>query len=288
MEPVSIAIIATAIFGVVTALSIFIRQLLLSRDKDLNDRAQERALAQETRELEKLRIQMESSKRFKAHYQVLGDNKDAIKYLDERIEGILAHKWAIIKQYGRVAEKESAAIIGGDQLAERKAACDLLRNEIDQQLCFYNTELHQLQIRRASMWDTHSNLLVHLVEQEKSRNEMLDKVYQRHTGVLEKIYIRHNENAEHVAQKTIDASTSAFSFITAPLQMLLQYFGLSTGISPDQVREEAESRENVSDVEDDINSDSSGNSESEDYDESDSKDSLSKDKVEERVVDLTN
>jgi len=81
MEPLTVAIIGTAIFGAVTALSVFVRQILLSRDKGLNDKAQERALSQETHELEKLRTQMGSNKRFDSHYHVLGANKDAIQYL---------------------------------------------------------------------------------------------------------------------------------------------------------------------------------------------------------------
>ena len=84
MEPVTIALICSAAFGVVVALSVFIRQLILSRDKNLNDKAQRRALTQEANELEKMREQMQSNKRFDSHYRVLGSNKDAIVYLDNK------------------------------------------------------------------------------------------------------------------------------------------------------------------------------------------------------------
>jgi len=50
MEPVTIALICSAAFGAVVALSVFIRQLILSRDKNLNDKAQRRALTQEANE----------------------------------------------------------------------------------------------------------------------------------------------------------------------------------------------------------------------------------------------
>ncbi|CZR30312.1 Uncharacterised protein [Legionella pneumophila] len=64
MEPVTIALICAASFGAVVALSAFIRQLLLSRDKNLNDEAQRKAINQEAGELEKMREQMQSNKRF--------------------------------------------------------------------------------------------------------------------------------------------------------------------------------------------------------------------------------
>lgn len=264
MEPVSIAIVGTVIFGAVTALSIFIRSLLLSRDKDLNDRAQERALTQETKALEKLRAQMESNKRFSSHYQLLGSNNDSIKHIDQTIEQIFDKKKALIQQYGQVSAKESAAMIHGECTEEQKAVFDLLRKEIDQELRHYEARVQQLQMRREAMWDSHSKLLAHLVDQEKSRNEKLDEVYHKHSGMLEKIYIRHNHNAENVAIKTIDASTSAFKYITEPLKMLLKYFGLSTGISPDRAKEEASDRGDVSDAEDDINGDEDRMSDSED------------------------
>lgn len=256
MEPVTIAVIATAVFGAVTALSVFIRQLLLSRDKNLNDKAQQRALAQESRELEKLRKQMENNKRFDSHYQVLGANKDAIQYLDQKIEEILTKKFGLIQRYSQMAVKESSAIIDSGQISERKAVCDLLRQEIDFEIKFYDDELKQLQARRASLWDSHSGLQVYLLDQEKSRNEKLDTIYQSHTGVLEKIYLRHNRNAEQIAKQTIDAGNQTFKFLTAPWQLLMQFFKLSSGISPNVASKEKASREEVAKAEQDINGDS--------------------------------
>lgn len=253
MEPVTIAIIATAVFGAVTALSVFIRQLFLSRDKNLNDKAQHRALAQESKELEKLRKQMQNNKRFDSHYQVLGSNKDAIQYLDQKIEEILSKKFGLIQRYARIAVKESSAIIDGGKCTERKEVCDLLRQEIDSEIKFYNDELKDLQARRASLWDSHSGLQVYLLEQEKSRNEKLDTIYQSHTGVLEKIYLRHNDNAEKFAKQTIDAGNQTFKFLTAPWQLLLQFFKISSGISPNVAAKEKASREAVAQAEKDIN-----------------------------------
>lgn len=256
MEPVTIAIVATAVFGAVTALSVFIRQLLLSRDKRLNDNAQHRALGQETRELERLRKQMEGSKRFDSHYKVLGVNKDAIQYLDQKIEDTLNKKFALIQRYSQIAIKESSAIIEKGQPTERKVVCDLLRDEIDKEMIFFDRELQQLQNRRAALWDTHSELQIYLIEQEKSRNEKLDGIYQTHTSVLEKIYIRHNESTDQVAKHTIEAGTHTLKYLMAPWQLLMKFFGMSTGIKPQTAPAEMVSRKSVADIQREINADS--------------------------------
>jgi len=175
--------------------------------------------------------------------------------------------------------KESSAIIGGDPLPERKAVCDLLQQEIDHEISFYDRELEQLQARRAAMWDAHSELQMYLLEQEKNRNEKLDVIYQTHTGVLEKIYIRHNDNVEHVAKDTIDAGTKSFKYLLGPLQLFLQYFRLSSGIAPDRAAGERASRENVADIERDINKDATNNGRDELIDE--------RDEIEDSAVDLT-
>ncbi|KTD18575.1 Uncharacterised protein [Legionella lansingensis] len=254
MEPITIAIICATAFGVVAVLSAFIRQLLLSRDKDLNDRAQQRALSQEVLELENLRKEMASSKRFDSHYQVLGSNKDAIQYLDQKIEDILRKKLELIHRYGQMAIKESTAIVGGEQSADRKATCDQLKREIDKELEFYNNELEQLQKRRDSLWDTHSELKDYLLDQEKKRNSHLDAIYERHSGLLEKIYLRHNRNSEVVATKSIEASTETFkALIMAPITLLMQYFKGSTNVDESKAKDESDAREDVSDAEDDIN-----------------------------------
>lgn len=254
MEPVTIALICAASFGAVVALSAFIRQLLLSRDKRLNDEAQRRALAQETDELKKMREQMESNKRFDSHYKVLGANKDAIAYIDTKIEDILHKKTALVDRYAQISIKESGAIVRGEVSAERKAACDRLKKEIDQEIKFYDKELEHFQQRRTSLWDTHTDLQEYLLEQEKARNASLDTIYQKHSGLLEKVYIRHIDASEQIAKKTIDAGTSSFKqMVTAPLQFLLQYFNISTGIGLDQSKMESDARGDVEKAEDDIN-----------------------------------
>ena len=254
MEPVTIAIICAVAFGGVVAVSAFVRQLMLSRDKRLNDQAQQKALQHEIDELEKMRQQLESSKRFDAHYKILGSNKDAIVYLDTKIDDLLKKKAQLIERYGQLTTKESSSILDGDVSAERKKACDRLRLEIDSEINFYNSELEYLKKGCGVLWDSHQDLEIYLLNQEEQRNKTLDSIYEKHTAVLEKIYIRHTDQTEHVARDSIKAGTESFkSMVMAPIQFLMQYFGLSTGISLDQVAKEIQKRTDVSDAQDDIN-----------------------------------
>ncbi|BCA95942.1 hypothetical protein TUM19329_23030 [Legionella antarctica] len=254
MDPISIALICAASFGAVVTIAAFIRMMMLSRDKELNDEAQRTALTQEAGELEKMREQMQSNKRFDSHYKVLGANKDAIFYLDGKIEDILHKKTELIDRYAKISIKESEAIVDGALSTQRKVACDRLKLEIDEEIKFYDSELVNLQQRRISLWDTHTDLQEYLLEQEKSRNENLDFIYKQHSGLLEKVYIRHIDHSEHIAKQTIDAGTSTFkSMVWAPAQFLLQYFNLSTGISMDKFQMENDARDEVEKAESDMN-----------------------------------
>jgi len=254
MEPVTIAIICATAFGIAAGIAAFIRQLLLSRDKSLNDEAQHKALTLEAAELEKIRNQMLGVKRFDSHYQLLGANKDAIEYLDDKIEEVLKKKYTLIEQYAMLTLKESTAIIAGESSEERKCLCDTLKAEIDEELAFYQTELQQLQKRRAALWDAHTGMQDRILDQEKLRNDHLDALYEHHSGVLEKVYIRHNENSEAIAKQSIDASTQTFkALLSLPFQAIIDYFKLSSGISVDAVKKEAASRDAVNAMEDQIN-----------------------------------
>ena len=220
MDPISIALICAASFGAVVA----------------------------------LRKQMLNSQRFDSHYKVLGANKDAIIYLDTKIEDILHKKTQLVERYAQVSIKESGAIVGGAVSPSRKNACDRLKKEIDEEIKFYHSELKQLQQRRKSLWDTHTDLQEYLLGQEKARNENLDFVYKQHSGLLEKIYIRHIEDSEQVAKKSIDAGTSAFkAMVWGPIHFLLQYFNISTGIAIDRSQIENDARDDVEQAENDTN-----------------------------------
>ncbi|MFJ1267036.1 hypothetical protein ACD661_00535 [Legionella lytica] len=258
MDPMVMGLICAAVFGTVMVASAFIRQLLLSRDKKLNDEAQSRALAQEANELEKIRIQMQNEKRFTAHYQMLGENKDAIKYVDTQIEELLNKKTELIERYAQATLKESGVIISsGEASAERKLICDRLRDEIDKKIAFYDGELQILQKRRAILWDTHADFERYLLNQEKASNVNLDNIYKHHSALLEKVYLRHIDDTEVVAVKLIDAGTMSFKdMLMAPIQFLMQFFGAG-GALPNialvQTRVEHGARQEVERVENDIN-----------------------------------
>ncbi|MBI2785854.1 MAG: hypothetical protein HYX60_05935 [Legionella longbeachae] len=254
MEPVGIALICAAVFGSVVVLAAFIRQLLISRDKLLNDEAQSRALNQEVNELGRMRMQMQDEQRFDSHYQVLGTNKEAIKYIDLKIEEILHKKSELVERYANVMVKESESIVKGEISIENKAACNRLRKEIDNEIEFYNTELKQLQIRRGVLWKTHTDFQTYLLKQEKTRNDNLDGVYKQHSALLEKVYLRHIDDTEIVAVKGIEASTMTFKdMFMVPIQFLMQYFGVTPGISLIQTRIENASRVEVKQAESEIN-----------------------------------
>lgn len=254
MDPITIAIICAAVFGVVATLAAFIRQLLLSRDKELNDKAQERALAKETANLEKMRNEMANNKRFDTHYQVLGSNKEAIMYIDQKIEDNLKRKYEIIQRYAKLTIKESSNIISGETSEDRKKICDKLKEEMDKEIKFYDSEIFLLQTRRGNLWDSHSEFQDYLLDQEKKRNKHLDGIYKQHSDMLEKVYLRHNENSEHVATSSIKASTETFkALLMAPIHFLMSVFKLSTGISTDAAEDEVNSRDEVDDIQSDIN-----------------------------------
>ena len=49
MEPIAIAIIGAVVFGAVATLAIFLRQLIMSRDRALNEKAHRKALDKENK-----------------------------------------------------------------------------------------------------------------------------------------------------------------------------------------------------------------------------------------------
>lgn len=248
MEPLAIAIIGALVFGTVATLAIFIRHLILSRDKRLNDKAHYQALELENKALEKMRLDLENNKRFDAHYQVLGANRNAIEYLDIKISEILKSKFELITRYSTMSLQASAAIIDGTLSEERKNTCDMLRSEIDTQLNSFDTELYELQKRRAKIWDAHTDLEKSLLDQEANRNTELDRLYQRHTSLLEKLFTRHNDNIDNIAEKNIEASNKDINVFLAPFRFLIQLFKLQfkpVNISMTKYNEELQSRKEI-------------------------------------------
>ena len=246
MEPTTMALVCISVFGVIGILAAFIRQLLLSREKRLNDSAQKRALQQETSELDKIRQEMTNYKRYETHYQVVGVNKESIEHVEQRIEEIVKKKSEIIHRYAETTLRESAAIVSNEFGLDRKGLCEKLKEELDRELRFYDLELELLQKRRASLWDNDKELLSRIGEQEKNRNDHLDALYTHHSSLLEKVYLRHTEDQEAVAIKIIDASTSTFrSALMAPIYFLISLFKISSNIDPEQAKNELQARNEI-------------------------------------------
>jgi len=238
-------------------------QLLLSRDKKLNDSAQRRALQKEASHLTSLRKQLESTERFDMHYRMLDKNVDAIRYIDQQIEEIIEKKIALNARYSDVIFKQSSAIIEGEFTQENHQDCRLLKLELDKELERYDEEILTLQKRRAKLWDSHQELQQQLLDQEKQRNTKLDEIYQQHTGVLEKLALRHSQDSVSVATKTLEEGTNTFKMILlAPIKFLLAFFTKTDNIDIGSVNSEINSREEVKDAQDEI--DEMGGYESED------------------------
>jgi DNA-binding transcriptional MerR regulator len=254
MEPVTVAVICATVFGGVVALSAFIRQLLLSRNQSVNEKSQRRALDQESFKLKNLRKELESQQRFKSHYDMLGNNGDAIQYLDDKIEEIIKEKMKLIDRFSELSIKHSHAIIEGKSTPDKKLSCDKLKEEIDKQIKVYDEQLKTLQERRAKLWDKNDELQNYLLAQEAKRNEKLDYLYQRHSEILEKVFVGHNDNRTKIAQQTLTEGTTTFKeMILAPIRFLMSVFSKSAGIDLEQPQIESDNRDDVSNAEDDIN-----------------------------------
>lgn len=254
MGPIAIAVICATVFGVISSIAAFIHSMLTSRDKRLNDIAQQKALTQEIEGLEKLRSEMLNFKRYNVYYQVLGENKDAVQYLDQKIEEILKKKSDLIEHYAQVIVKESSAIVAGTFSLARKEGCDKLKEEVTSQLKAYDKEIEQLQKRRANLWDSHKELQDSILNQEKKHNEHMDSVYQQHSALVEKLFLRHMRVNENLTKLFIESSTNVFNaLIKTPIEFLTNFFHASKGISPSTAQDETLRRQRIAALETSIN-----------------------------------
>ena len=61
---------------------------------------------------------------------------------------------------------------------------------------------------------------------EKTRNKKLDDLYQRHTALLEKIYLGHLDSAEELGKTSIRAGTHSLKYsILSPIRFFTQFWG---------------------------------------------------------------
>lgn len=253
MDLMTTALICAATFGVVTAVSAFIRQLMLHREKKLNDKAQRRALAKEAKQLQAMRHQLEISQRYDAHYRVLEKNSDSIRYIDEQIDDLIARKMALIERYSKVVMTQSDSILKGGFDSQQKQDCDVLRQGVDRELAQFDNEIKALQQTRADLWENHQELQDKLLEQEQAHNRQLDDVYRQHSSIIEKLSLRHAASNDIIAAKTLDEGGNAFKMmVLAPIKFLVSFFTKTDIIDLEQVGNEIGKREDVKNAQEDL------------------------------------
>jgi len=254
MEPFTVAAVCAVSFGSIVALTSFVRSLLNGRNIRLNEKIMLKALSNEMKELENLRLQMEKAERYKAHYKILGSNKEAIAYLDNKIEEILQKKANFIERYGSYALNESKQMITHSCELLDTSAKQQLKKQFNNEMESLNSELKELQERRSSLFDANSQIENRLVNHESERNKVLDRIYLKQTGILEKLYVRTMEKGEVLTKESIKSETSIFkSIVMAPVELLKQFFSVSNKASVDQLKNEISNRKAVLEAEEDIN-----------------------------------
>ncbi len=227
MEAVAVAIVCAATFGMVAILSDFVKKLSSSREKNLNDNAQQRAIVQKAKEWRSSENDLERLKRFESYYQLLVENKEAIHYLRQKIEDLFKKKSYLIHRFTDMAIKEAKSMVGNELAIENKRIYDRTKKEIANELALYNSQLEKIQIQRQNLWLSSLDVHAHLLEQEKTYNDYLDSFYQLHSEYLEKVYCRN--------------SSSKYAIFSN----LEPYFEASTAISKDQVGIENKLRRDV-------------------------------------------
>ena len=257
MEAVIVALICATVYGAVVILAEFVRRLVLSRDKKLNEEALSRALTNQIGEMEKLRQQMQSQSSFEAHYHVLKENREVIQGIGLRISSLLSEKASWIQRYSQDVIKELESIRSeGKDMGDRKLIFDQLRDKIDSLIASYDAELKNLQEERGQLWKDQTDFQKSLLTEEKSRNASMNEMFKQHAAMLEKFFITYTATVETIALKDIDAGGISFKdILMAPIQFLMQFFSGSaaSNVEVDQPAAEKAARAEVNRVEELVN-----------------------------------
>ncbi|MCH9756014.1 MAG: hypothetical protein K0U37_02320 [Gammaproteobacteria bacterium] len=219
-------LLCTASIAIIGGIGAILWQTLLSRDKELNQKAHLRALKKEAKDLKKLRKQQENYSGFQAHYDILGENKEAIQRIDNKIDTLFEKKLQLIKSYEEMVQQESSSIIKSlNPFSDKKKPSVLCKN-FQEKFQLYEAELASLQAHRATLWGVRTDFQKHLLEEENSRNKRLDDLYHRHTVLLEKVYLGHIKSTEEIDKASIEAGTKSFKYsVFYPFQFLTSFFG---------------------------------------------------------------
>lgn len=250
-----IAVLAAVGFGVVSIISAFIRHLLMSRDKKLNEEALKGVVNQEKQDMEEMREEMLSYKRFKNHYALLGDNKEAIHEIDTNIENLIQKKLKLIHEYSIKSIDHSNDIISREvKMSFSDDPILLLKKDVDLQIEYFDSEIKALQERRSTLWNIDHEYQNLLMKEENKRNENLDKMYDNHSKLIGKVYLKHIDYVDEYAKENVRSSTKTFldSFL-APFRFLAAFYNGKVDHAESRSDQEQDKRGDVSDVEDDIN-----------------------------------
>lgn len=242
-----IALGYVTVFGVVGIISTFVRQLLLSREKNLNDLAQQRALQQEFDFLATVGQELSQYKRNTVDYYALGIHKEFIQNLNQQIDVLLKNQYALIAEYTVIVKNKSFSIIQAKGVkTEDKKRYDIQKQNLDEKLHFLQTEIETLQNQRAYLLDNHKDFLQYTIAQEKSHDKKLASYYKQQMEILEKFYLRHHQNALTAAEKKTDLNTTTFkTILLAPIYFLMSAFNISTEVNPDTMEAETKARNEV-------------------------------------------
>lgn len=249
MEPITIGIIAAVAVCGVVALSVFVRQLFLSRNQRVNEEAQNKALSIEAQELVRLRMEVQRSREYDSYYQLLGKNKESIRYIDSRIDEIIENKADLIQRYSQTILENSKKMGDRGHCSDIKKNCGELKQALDKQIAVFDQQLKTLQDRRADLWDTQEDIASKVLNQEDARYKKMDSIYEKHSHILEKMYVKHNDTRQSAMERVIDAGNIAFKqIVLAPFKFLLGFFGKTVNVDPEKVEQETTDREDVQDA----------------------------------------
>lgn len=225
METYYFILFFTLSITVVGSIGALLWQWLLSRDKQINQQAQFRALEKEIEALEHLRQQQNNQPYFQAHYAVLGENSEAIKQIDTKISELFNKKIQLIESYGKIIQNQSEEITKKIFSISPIKMQLAFHHDYCQAMEAYDRELTSLQVQRAGLWTVQNDLQKHLLHEEKIKNEKLDSLYHHHTMLLEKIYLSHMKNLEEIDKASIEAGKESIRYnMFYPFQFLASFF----------------------------------------------------------------
>lgn len=229
MEIFLIGLICTAVFGVILSIAAFIRQLMLSRDKQLNDLALNKAFDLAAEKLGEMRQQRENfNTKFPLDFCVkqIEDISTDIKYY-------IAVKEALVSKFKDCNKNNNSGQLNVNALtlSDQDAALEKVETII--------LEL----IKSKHKWGE----AYYEMQKEKTTNDReTNALFSQHTIILEKTISNNNENSEKITKELIDAGKESFqNYITLPFQAFINYFRLTKDSSPEQFEKEKTSRQKV-------------------------------------------